>query len=52
VDGAEAEVARLQGVRKALEKKMAALQVCPECGQKLPGADEHTHAKKRKSLSA
>jgi hypothetical protein len=52
VSGADAELARLQGVRKALEKKMAAIQVCPECGQKIPGADEHTHAKRKRSLSA
>lgn len=52
VDGADAELSRLQGVKKALDKKMAAIQVCSECGQKLPSSEEHTHAKRKRALTA
>jgi hypothetical protein len=52
VEESEASIQAMEAASKKLEKKMAAIQVCPECGQKLPGADEHTHAKRKRSLSA
>jgi hypothetical protein len=52
VEESESTIQTMEAARKKLEKKMAAIQVCPECGQKLPGTDEHTHAKRKSSLSA
>jgi predicted ATPase len=49
IEAADQEEARLVAMKKKAEKKLAALQVCPECGQKIP--DEHT-TKKRRALSA
>lgn len=49
IEAADQEEARLLALKKKAEKKLAAIQVCPECGQKLP---EHTHAKGKKALSA
>lgn len=49
VEAADQEEVRLVALKKKAEKKLAALQVCPECGQKLP---EHTHAKGKRALSA
>lgn len=49
VEAADQEEARLVALKKRAEKKLAAIQACPECGQKLP---EHTHAKGKRALSA
>lgn len=50
IEAADAEVQRLQVKRKELDKRIAALRVCPECGQKIP--DEHTSTKRKRALSA
>lgn len=49
VEAADQQEAQLVALKKKAEKRLAALQVCPECGQKIP--DEHT-SKKRRALSA
>ncbi len=49
IASSEEEEKRLSALKKKVEKRMAAIQVCPECGQRLP---ENTHAKGRRSLPA